>query len=209
MYPDLPSKARISRSGYETISNQTLFSQVSRKLGWSVVPSAFQVRFAGCKGVLTLDPTLPGKTAHFRPSMRKFESDHRRLEVIQGSRAQSIFLNHQVILLMSNLGVPDEVFINLQREMLDNLAGTNADNHGQSSPTPTTLVHNPLPCTPYVRPSPTPSPCVASTTSMYSSPTPSPCVASTTSRVYSSPTPSPCVASTTSVYGSPCIVPRV
>ena len=128
MYPDLPSKARILRSGYETISNQTLFLQVSRKLGWSVVPSAFQVRFAGCKGVLTLDPTLPGKTAHFRPSMRKFESDHRRLEVIQGSRAQSVFLNHQVILLMSNLGVRDEDFINLQREMLDNLAGTNADN---------------------------------------------------------------------------------
>ena len=87
------------------------------------MPSAIQIRFAGCKGVLTLDPTLPGKKAVFRPSMRKFESPHRRLEVLQTSRPQVVFLNHQLIMLLSNLGVPDEVFLNLQRAMLDRLAG--------------------------------------------------------------------------------------
>ena len=87
------------------------------------MPSAIQIRFAGCKGVLTLDPTLPGNKAVFRPSMRKFESPHRRLEVLQTSRAQVVFLNHQLIMLLSNLGVPDEVFLNLQRAMLDGLAG--------------------------------------------------------------------------------------
>ncbi len=85
-------------------------------------PSAFQIRFAGYKGVLACDPTLAGRKASFRPSMRKFESDHRRLEVTATSRPQAVYLNHQVIMLLSNLEVPDEAFIALQREMLDRLA---------------------------------------------------------------------------------------
>lgn len=72
-----------------------------------------------------MDPSLPGQEAVFRPSMRKFESPHRRLEVLQTSRPQAVFLNHQLIMLLSNLGVPDEVFMNLQRAMLDRLAGKN------------------------------------------------------------------------------------
>ena len=100
-----------------------LFSQVAKEISLDFLPSAIQIRFAGCKGVLTLDPTLPDKTAVFRPSMRKFESPHRRLEVLQTSRPQAVFLNHQLIMLLSNLGVPDEVFMSLQRAMLDKLAG--------------------------------------------------------------------------------------
>ena len=70
-----------------------------------------------------MDPRLPGKQAFFRPSMCKFKSFHRRLEVLQTSRPQAVYLNHQVIMLLSNLGVPDEVFISLQKNMLDKLAG--------------------------------------------------------------------------------------
>ena len=98
-------------------------AQVAKKIAIDFVPSAIQIRFAGCKGVLTLDPALPGKRAVFRPSMRKFESPHRRLEVLQKSRPQAVFLNHQLIMLLSNLGIPDDVFMNLQRAMLDRLAG--------------------------------------------------------------------------------------
>ena len=97
--------------------------QVARKMAKEFNPSAFQIRFAGFKGVLAVDPRLPGKTAHLRPSMRKFQSPHRRLEVLQTSRAQDVYLNHQVIMLLSNLGVPDKVFMELQRRMMDNLAG--------------------------------------------------------------------------------------
>lgn len=70
-----------------------------------------------------MDPRLRGNKAVFRPSMRKFESTHRRLEVLQTSRPQVVFLNHQLIMLLSNLGIPDDVFMNLQRNMLDKLAG--------------------------------------------------------------------------------------
>ena len=93
------------------------------KLDKTYNPSAFQIRFAGFKGVLSVDPTLDGIKAKLRPSMRKFQSTHRRLEVLQTSRAQDVYLNHQVIMLLSNLGVPDKVFLDLQRGMMDNLAG--------------------------------------------------------------------------------------
>jgi RNA-dependent RNA polymerase len=67
-----------------------------KKIGKKFKPSAFQIRFAGYKGVLAVDAQLTGKEAFFRKSMRKFVSKHRRLEVIQTSRPQAVFLNHQV-----------------------------------------------------------------------------------------------------------------
>lgn len=66
-------------------------------IGKTFKPSAFQIRFAGCKGVLALDTSLSGKQAYFRKSMNKFNSTHRRLEVINTSRPQAVYLNHQVI----------------------------------------------------------------------------------------------------------------
>lgn len=64
--------------------------------------------------------------------MRKFESSHRRIEVLQTSRPQAVFLNHQLIILLSNLGIPDDVFMKLQRGMLDRLAGENVNNRSVS-----------------------------------------------------------------------------
>ena len=107
--------------------------QVAKKIAKNFLPSAIQVRFAGCKGVLTLDPRLPDNIAVFRPSMRKFESSHRRIEVLQTSRPQAVFLNHQLIILLSNLGIPDDVFMKLQRNMLDRLAGENVNNRSVSN----------------------------------------------------------------------------
>ena len=56
--------------------------------------------------------------------MKKFESHHQRWEVLQASRPQAVYLNHQTIMLLSNLGVPDAIFLELQQKMLDDLAGT-------------------------------------------------------------------------------------
>ena len=46
-----------------------------------------------------------------RPSQVKFESQDYYLEVIRCSTFSQGYLNRQVILLLSNLGVKDEVFI--------------------------------------------------------------------------------------------------
>ncbi|KAK3698052.1 hypothetical protein QZH41_010823, partial [Actinostola sp. cb2023] len=103
--------------------SQDLAIEVVKKIGKKFNPSAFQIRFAGYKGVLAVDSLLSGKKAYFRQSMRKFESSHRRLEVLATSRPQAVYLNHQVIMLLSNLGIPDVVFVKLMREALDNLTG--------------------------------------------------------------------------------------
>nr|AAQ10792.1 RNA-directed RNA polymerase-like protein [Branchiostoma floridae] len=62
-----------------------LAKKVAAALGVSPVPSAFQIRYAGCKGVLAQDPTL-GNTdrIQIRGSMKKFESEHKTLEVTSG-----------------------------------------------------------------------------------------------------------------------------
>ncbi|KAJ4457642.1 putative RNA-dependent RNA polymerase 1 [Paratrimastix pyriformis] len=87
------------------------------------VPSAFQIRMGGVKGVVATDPTLgPGLRLAIRESMYKFDSPHRRLEVLNHSRRLGCFLNRQVIVLLSALGVPDGAFLELQEEMLDRCA---------------------------------------------------------------------------------------
>lgn len=42
-----------------------------------------QIRYAGCKGMLVLDPILKGKQIKFRKSMQKFFSTDDSLEVIK------------------------------------------------------------------------------------------------------------------------------
>ncbi|XP_001631543.2 uncharacterized protein LOC5511133 isoform X2 [Nematostella vectensis] len=112
--------------GIGGISSQ-LARKVTIKIGKDFIPSAFQIRYAGCKGVLAVDKSLGEKQLFCRPSMRKFQSSHRRLEVLQTSRPQAVYLNHQVIMLLSNLGISDDVFMSLLEKTLDNLGGTLLD----------------------------------------------------------------------------------
>ncbi|XP_023932804.1 uncharacterized protein LOC106181258 [Lingula anatina] len=103
--------------------SEKLAKKVAEKLKFDPVPSAFQIRYAGCKGVLTVDPFLSEmEHMQIRPSMNKFDSLHSNLEIISTSRPVGLHLNRQVITLMSGLGVPDEVFLSLQEKMLYELA---------------------------------------------------------------------------------------
>lgn len=59
------------------------------------MPSAFQIRFGGCKGVVAQDPTL-GNNADvlvIRKSMRKFESKSNNLEILGETRPGKL-VNH-------------------------------------------------------------------------------------------------------------------
>jgi RNA-dependent RNA polymerase len=82
---------------------------------------ATQVRFGGCKGVLALHPPLTGRRICYRPSMRKFKSDHTNVEVCSVARAIPCYLNRHVILLMSHNGVGGDVFLALQGDMVRKL----------------------------------------------------------------------------------------
>lgn len=72
-----------------------MFSKVSNELNISPVPSAFQIRFGGCKGVVAQDPTLrnDADVLVIRKSMIKFESKSNNLEILGETRPGKLF-NH-------------------------------------------------------------------------------------------------------------------
>jgi RNA-dependent RNA polymerase len=85
-------------------------------------PSAYQIRYAGFKGVLAVWPgKIDGIQISLRPSMRKFESTHSVLEVVSWTKFQPAYLNRQIITLLTSLGVPDAIFWQMQEAMLHNL----------------------------------------------------------------------------------------
>ncbi|KAL2269531.1 hypothetical protein VTJ83DRAFT_1715 [Remersonia thermophila] len=91
-------------------------------LDWDIIhtPSAFQFRMGGCKGVLVTWPDAKGIEVHVRPSQEKFPASFHGLEIIRCSQFASATLNRQIILLLSSLGIPDEVFINMMATQIAN-----------------------------------------------------------------------------------------
>ncbi|UYV64752.1 hypothetical protein LAZ67_3001852, partial [Cordylochernes scorpioides] len=82
-------------------------------------PSSMQIRYAGCKGMLTVTPELDGKQVIFRESMNKFESSSNSLEILKCScPPRFVYLNRPFITILEGMGVPKEVFLKLQEEML-------------------------------------------------------------------------------------------
>lgn len=73
-------------------------------------PSVFQIRVGGCKGVLAVSPDSVGRQIHIRKSQYKFPAMHEGLEIIRWSKYAVANLNRQLILILSTLGVPDQVF---------------------------------------------------------------------------------------------------
>ncbi|KAF8662610.1 hypothetical protein HU200_056211 [Digitaria exilis] len=103
----------------------TLALEVAEKLPLidNFVPSAFQIRFAGFKGVVAiwLGQYEGARCISLRPSMKKFESAHSVFEVVSWTKLQPAFLNRQIITLLSTLGVPDTIFWQMKNAMLQNL----------------------------------------------------------------------------------------
>ncbi|OAL56589.1 RdRP-domain-containing protein, partial [Pyrenochaeta sp. DS3sAY3a] len=85
-------------------------------------PSLYQFRLGGYKGVLAIDPTLKGSEIHIRPSQQKFEAHSTRLEIIRSSSLSTPFFNRQIIMVLSTLGVRDEIIIKKQQQMVDDYA---------------------------------------------------------------------------------------
>ena len=69
-------------------------------------PRAFQVRFMGSKGMLSVDHLLSGRVVCLRDSMIKFEApESREIEIAQAfERPRKYFLNRPLIMILEHLG---------------------------------------------------------------------------------------------------------
>jgi hypothetical protein len=74
-------------------------SQISKMLSLEYVPSVFQIRFRGAKGIVVVNTSLPEGAVHLRirPSMIKFPSSFNVLEILDFSRRETGYLNRQVL----------------------------------------------------------------------------------------------------------------
>ncbi|KAJ6627235.1 RdRP-domain-containing protein [Mycena sp. CBHHK59/15] len=75
-------------------------------------PRAYQIRFQGSKGMLSVDYRLKGHVFCLRPSMIKFSAPQSQtIEIARAfDRPASYFLNRPLVMLLENLGVKYEVF---------------------------------------------------------------------------------------------------
>jgi RNA-dependent RNA polymerase len=108
---------------------------IAKELGLrGATPSVYQFRMAGCKGVLAIDPELGASNIKIRRSQFKFETTYSGMEIIRWSEYWVATLNRQLILVLSALGVSDEVFLSIQdmeiklmeRAMVDDSAAMEA-----------------------------------------------------------------------------------
>ncbi|CAF1080724.1 unnamed protein product [Adineta steineri] len=97
--------------------SKKLRNQIKDALGMRNDFSAVQFRYAGTKGVVSLDTTLPENIdLYIRKSMTKFQSDHQCFEVCKLSAPRPLYLNRQAILLLSYRQIPDTIFLILQQQ---------------------------------------------------------------------------------------------
>lgn len=100
----------------------------SLKLGQDP-PSAYQIRYAGYKGVVAVWPTetdVKWKLG-LRNSMKKFLSEHSELEVVGWTQFLPCYLNRQIISLLSTLQVENKVFELLQDAQVTRLEAVFSD----------------------------------------------------------------------------------
>lgn len=122
---DVQRGGRIFSDGCGTMSRelfQSLWRRLRRKQ--QQCPTVIQVRYRGAKGVLSMDTSLVGQQLHIRQSMTKYiaKPSWRDLELCDAAyKPLRMYLNHQFIKILEDLGVPQQNFIALQEEACDTL----------------------------------------------------------------------------------------
>ncbi|KAL4997664.1 RNA dependent RNA polymerase-domain-containing protein [Aspergillus recurvatus] len=100
---------------------QITASELKIKTPTKEPPSAYQFRLGGCKGMLIVSPEAQRQEVHIRKSQFKFAALSQGLEIIRWSQFTVATLNRQLILVLSTLGVTDDVFHMKLKTMLRNL----------------------------------------------------------------------------------------
>lgn len=129
----------IKRNGYLFTDGVGKISEVAANLVSSELkikgkaPCLFQFRLGGCKGVLAVSKDVPGIGIQIRDSQFKFNSLSGELEIIRWAEYWQPYLNRQIIICLSQLGVPNDVFQRMQQQTIDALEQAMYDD-GAASP---------------------------------------------------------------------------
>ncbi|KAI3323950.1 RdRP-domain-containing protein [Xylariaceae sp. AK1471] len=123
--PDVKSQdgSRVFSDGVGTISRNLMEAIQDNMPQRSSTATCFQIRWAGAKGMLSLDDTLEGMVMRVRESMTKFRSDDtQNLEICDvANKPIPLVLNRQMIKILEDMRVPNSWFIKAQNQELDRL----------------------------------------------------------------------------------------
>lgn len=85
------------------------------------IPSAFQIRFGGCKGMLVVfDTSVPAIV--FRRSMKKYDSADSSLGILKHSLPRPVTLNRPLVNILDQMGVERMVLYRLLEEATSSVA---------------------------------------------------------------------------------------
>lgn len=122
--PDVKRNGRTFSDGCGTIS-ESLLKRIWRIYGIRkfLKPTVLHIRFAGAKGVVSLDSRVREDMLSIRPSMEKFkQSPSSNIEICGAAfRPLPMILNRGYIKILEDLGVPIDVFIALQTSAVNRL----------------------------------------------------------------------------------------
>ncbi|OTF80411.1 hypothetical protein BLA29_001336 [Euroglyphus maynei] len=86
-------------------------------------PSAFQIRYGGCKGMLVrYDSNDDKDMIMFRESMIKYQADDDALGILKFSAPRSVYLNRPLIQILHEQQVPAQVFYTIITESTESLS---------------------------------------------------------------------------------------
>jgi hypothetical protein len=120
--PDVTRNERNFSDGCGTISASVMHKVLKEyALRAPVKPTIFQIRLAGAKGMLSLDPLLTVDKIVLRDSMDKFTVPEPWFVEICGAgiRPLPMYLNRPLIKILEDLGVPPEPFIEMQQNEVE------------------------------------------------------------------------------------------
>ncbi|KAK1710443.1 RNA-dependent RNA polymerase [Colletotrichum lupini] len=123
--PQIVQMQDIERQGYcfsDGVGkiSKLLAEMVVHEMGQDTVgiPSAFQFRMGGCKGMLAVWPDAKGLNVHIRPSQEKFRAQFNGLEIIKFAQFSPATLNRQTITILTTLGVKDSPILDLAEQQI-------------------------------------------------------------------------------------------
>ncbi|KAI2622616.1 RdRP-domain-containing protein [Xylaria nigripes] len=123
--PDVKSKdgSRVFSDGVGTISRELVEAIQGNMAQRSKTATCFQIRWAGAKGMVSLDDTLKGNVMRVRDSMTKFSSnDDQNLEICDvANKPIPLVLNRQMIKILEDMRVPESWFFEAQNKELSRL----------------------------------------------------------------------------------------